>query len=183
MGLRDPSDPLGRRARPDDRGPGGADLPDHELRLGDTQRAANLFALAEIGNVYTRIMNPTQAVLEAWLNSLEGGCTTAVGLPGTLAVGSGQAAATLAVLNLGGAGTHIVSSSSLYGGTYNLFHYTFPKLGVDVTSSTTPTTSARGGPPPRRTRWRSSARRSRTRRTTSSTSRAWPASPTMPASR
>ena len=101
--------------------------------LGDTQRAANLFALAEIGNVYTRIMNPTQAVLEGRLNALEGGCTTAVGLPGTLAVGSGQAAATLAVVNLGGAGTHIVSSSSLYGGTYNLFHYTFPKLGIDVT--------------------------------------------------
>jgi len=101
--------------------------------LGDTQRAANLFALAEIGNVYTRIMNPTQAVLEGRLNALEGRCTTAVGLPGTLAVGSGQAAATLAVVNLGGAGTHIVSSSSLYGGTYNLFHYTFPKLGIDVT--------------------------------------------------
>jgi O-acetylhomoserine (thiol)-lyase len=100
--------------------------------LGDTQRAANLFALAEIGNVYTRIMNPTQAVLEGRLNALEGGCTTAVGLPGTLAVGSGQAASTLAVVNLGGAGTHIVSSSSLYGGTYNLFHYTFPKLGIDV---------------------------------------------------
>jgi O-acetylhomoserine (thiol)-lyase len=100
--------------------------------LGDTQRAANLFALAEIGNVYTRIMNPTQGVLEARLNALEGGCATAVGLPGTLAVASGQAAATLAVLNLGGAGTHIVSSSSLYGGTYNLFHYTFPKLGIDV---------------------------------------------------
>ena len=101
--------------------------------LGDTQRAANLFALAEIGNVYTRIMNPTQAVLEGRLNALEGGCTTAVGLPGTLAVGSGQAAATLAIVNLGGNGTHIVSSSSLYGGTYNLFHYTFPKLGIDVT--------------------------------------------------
>jgi O-acetylhomoserine (thiol)-lyase len=101
--------------------------------LGDTKRAADLFALAEIGNVYTRIMNPTQGVLEARVNALEGGCTTAVGLPGTLVVGSGQAAATLAVLNLGGAGTHIVSSSSLYGGTYNLFHYTFPKLGVEVT--------------------------------------------------
>jgi O-acetylhomoserine (thiol)-lyase len=101
--------------------------------LGTTQRAADLFALGEIGFIYSRIMNPTQAVLEGRLNALEGGCTTAVGLPGTLAVGSGQAAATLAILNLGGAGTHIVSSSSLYGGTYNLFHYTLPKLGVDVT--------------------------------------------------
>ena len=86
-----------------------------------------------MGNVYTRIMNPTQGVLEARLNSLEGGCTTAIGIPGTLVVGSGQAATTLAILNLGGTGTHIVSSSSLYGGTYNLFHYTFPKLGVEVT--------------------------------------------------
>src|SRR5918998_5657580 len=100
--------------------------------LGTTQRAADLFALAEIGNVYTRIMNPTQAALEARVNALEGGCTTAVGLPGTLAVSSGQAASTLAIANLGGAGTHVVSSSSLYGGTYNLFHYTLPKMGIDV---------------------------------------------------
>jgi O-acetylhomoserine (thiol)-lyase len=100
--------------------------------LGDTKRAADLFALAEIGNVYTRIMNPTQAVLEGRINSLEGGCTTAVGLPGTLAVGSGQAASTLAILNIAEAGSHVVSSSSLYGGTYNLFHYTLPKLGIEV---------------------------------------------------
>jgi O-acetylhomoserine (thiol)-lyase len=100
--------------------------------LGTTQRAADLFALAEIGNVYTRIMNPTQGVLEARLNALEGGVTTAVGLPGTLAVSSGQAAATLAITNLAEAGSHIVSSSSLYGGTYNLFHYTLPKLGIEV---------------------------------------------------
>ena len=98
----------------------------------DTTHAANLFALAEVGNVYTRIMNPTQGVLEGRLNSLEGGVTTAIGLPGTLALGSGQAAATLAIVNLGGAGTHIVSSGSLYGGTYNLFHYTLPKLGIEV---------------------------------------------------
>ncbi len=102
------------------------------IQFRDTTHAANLFALAEVGNVYTRIMNPTQGVLEGRLNSLEGGCTTAIGIPGTLAVGSGQAATTLAILNLGGTGTHIVSSSSLYGGTYNLFHYTLPKLGVDV---------------------------------------------------
>jgi O-acetylhomoserine (thiol)-lyase len=101
--------------------------------LGDTKRAADLFALAEIGNVYTRIMNPTQAVLEARINSLEGGCTTAVGLPGALAVGSGQAAATLAILNIAEAGSHVVSSSSLYGGTYNLLHYTLPKMGIEVT--------------------------------------------------
>ncbi len=99
----------------------------------DTEHAANLFALAEVGNVYTRIMNPTQAALEARLNSLEGGCTTAIGIPGTLAVASGQAAETLAILTLAQAGSHIVSSSSLYGGTYNLFHYTLPKLGIDVT--------------------------------------------------
>src|SRR3954462_10638078 len=101
--------------------------------LGDTQRAANLFALAEIGNVYTRIMNPTQAVLEGRLNALEGGCITAIGLPGTLAVGSGQAASTLAILTLAEAGDHVLASPSLYGGTYNLLHYTFPKMGIEVT--------------------------------------------------
>jgi len=99
----------------------------------DTEHAANLFALAEVGNVYTRIMNPTQAALEARVNSLEGGVTTAIGLPGTLVVGSGQAAQALGILTLAEAGDHIVSSSSLYGGTYNLFHYTLPKLGIDVT--------------------------------------------------
>jgi O-acetylhomoserine (thiol)-lyase len=98
----------------------------------DTDHAANLFALAEVGNVYTRIMNPTQAALEARLNALEGGCTTAIGIPGTLAVGSGQAAETLSILNLAESGDHVVSSSSLYGGTYNLFHYTLPKLGIEV---------------------------------------------------
>ena len=78
-------------------------------------------------------MNPTQGVLEARINSLEGGVTTAVGLPGTLVVGSGQAAEMLAILTLAEAGDHIVSSPSLYGGTYNLFHYTLPKLGIEVT--------------------------------------------------
>src|SRR6186713_318693 len=96
------------------------------FQFRDTEHAANLFALAEVGNVYTRIMNPTQAALEARLNALEGGVTTAIGIPGTLAVGSGQAAATLALLNVAEAGSHVVSSSSLYGGTYNLFHYTLP---------------------------------------------------------
>jgi O-acetylhomoserine (thiol)-lyase len=91
----------------------------------DTDHAAALFALGEPGNIYTRIMNPTQAVLEERLASLEGGT-------GALAVASGQAAETLAILNIAEAGSHIVSSSSLYGGTYNLFHYTLPKLGIEV---------------------------------------------------
>ena len=99
----------------------------------DSEHAANLFGLAEIGNIYTRIMNPTQGVVEARLAALEGATATAVGLPGALAVASGQAAETLAVLNLAEAGSHIVASASLYGGTYNLFHYTFPKIGIDVT--------------------------------------------------
>ncbi len=98
----------------------------------DSQHAANLFALAEIGNIYTRIMNPTQGVLEARLASLEGATTTAVGLPGALAVSSGQSAELLAILTLAEAGSHIVSSPSLYGGTYNLFHYTLPKMGIEV---------------------------------------------------
>ena len=99
----------------------------------DAQHAQNLFALAEIGNIYTRIMNPTQGVLEARLSSLEGGITTAVGLPGALAVSSGQSAELLAILTLAEAGSHIVASPSLYGGTYNLFHYTLPKMGIEVT--------------------------------------------------
>ena len=99
----------------------------------DSAHAANLFALAEIGNIYTRIMNPTQGVLEARLSSLEGGITTAVGLPGALAVASGQSAETLAILTLAEVGCHIVASPSLYGGTYNLLHYTLPKMGIEVT--------------------------------------------------
>jgi O-acetylhomoserine (thiol)-lyase len=99
----------------------------------DSQHASNLFALAEIGNIYTRIMNPTQAVLEARLSSLEGGTATAVGLPGALVVASGQSAETLAILTLAEAGSHIVASPSLYGGTYNLLHYTLPKMGIEVT--------------------------------------------------
>jgi O-acetylhomoserine (thiol)-lyase len=91
----------------------------------DTEHAANLFGLAEPGNIYTRIMNPTQDVFEQRIASLEGGV-------GALAVASGQAATVLAVLNLAEAGDHVVSSSVLYGGTYQLFHYTLPKLGVEV---------------------------------------------------
>jgi O-acetylhomoserine (thiol)-lyase len=98
----------------------------------DTEHAANLFGLAEVGNIYTRIMNPTQGALEARLSALEGGCTTAIGIPGALAVASGQAASTLAILTLAESGDHVVASSSLYGGTYNLLHYTMPKMGIEV---------------------------------------------------
>jgi O-acetylhomoserine (thiol)-lyase len=91
----------------------------------DTEHAAALFGLAEAGNIYTRIMNPTTAVIEERIADLEGGV-------GALAVSSGQAAETLAILNLAEAGDQIVASPSLYGGTYNLFHYTLPKLGITV---------------------------------------------------
>jgi O-acetylhomoserine (thiol)-lyase len=91
----------------------------------DAAHAARLFGLQEFGNIYTRIMNPTSDVFEQRIAALEGGV-------GALALASGQAAETLAILNLANAGDNIVSSSSLYGGTYNLFHYTLPKLGVTV---------------------------------------------------
>ncbi|MEY4307201.1 MAG: hypothetical protein RJA95_569 [Verrucomicrobiota bacterium] len=91
----------------------------------DSEHAANLFGLKELGNIYTRIMNPTTDVLEQRLAALEGGS-------GALAHSSGQAAITAAILNVAGAGDHIVSVSQLYGGTYNLFHYTLPKLGIQV---------------------------------------------------
>ena len=99
----------------------------------DSEHAANLFALSEVGNIYTRIMNPTQMVLEARLEALEKGTKTAIGIPGALATSSGQAAETLAILNLAESGDHLVASSSLYGGTYNLLHYTLKKLGIDTT--------------------------------------------------
>ena len=92
----------------------------------DTEHAANLFGLAELGNIYTRLMNPTQDAVEQRLASLEGGVAA-------LLVASGSAATTYAVLNLAEAGDHIVSSPSLYGGTYNLFHHTLKKFGVEVT--------------------------------------------------
>ena len=98
-----------------------------------SEHAQKLFGLAEIGNIYTRIMNPTQHVLEERVSALEGGIRTAVGLPGALAVSSGQAAETLAILNLAESGDHIVASPSLYGGTYNLLHYTLPKMGIGTT--------------------------------------------------
>ncbi|MCA9995081.1 MAG: aminotransferase class I/II-fold pyridoxal phosphate-dependent enzyme [Anaerolineales bacterium] len=92
----------------------------------DTTHAANLFALQEMGNIYTRIMNPTTDVLEQRIASLEGGV-------GALAASSGHAAQTMAILTLCGAGDHIISSSRLYGGTYNQFNYTFPRIGIEVT--------------------------------------------------
>ena len=92
----------------------------------DTKHAADLFSLAELGNIYTRIMNPTQDAVEQRIASLEGGVAA-------LLVSSGSAATTYAVLNVAEAGDHIVSSPSLYGGTYNLFHYTLPKFGIEVT--------------------------------------------------
>ncbi|TVR49583.1 MAG: O-acetylhomoserine aminocarboxypropyltransferase/cysteine synthase [Puniceicoccaceae bacterium] len=91
----------------------------------DTQHAADLFALKELGNIYTRIMNPTTDVLEQRMAALEGGS-------GALAHSSGQAAETMGIFNLCNAGDHIVSVAQLYGGTYNLFHYTLPKLGITV---------------------------------------------------
>ncbi len=92
----------------------------------NTEHAANLFGLREFGNIYTRIMNPTSDVVEQRIAALEGGV-------GALVTSSGQAAETLALLTLAKSGDHIVSSSSLYGGTYNLFHYTFPRLGIETT--------------------------------------------------
>jgi O-acetylhomoserine (thiol)-lyase len=92
----------------------------------DTDHAARLFALEESGNIYTRIMNPTSDVFEQRVADLEGGV-------GALAASSGHAAQTMAILTLCGAGDHIVSASTLYGGTYNQFVYTFPRLGIEVT--------------------------------------------------
>ena len=92
----------------------------------DTDHAANLFALKEFGNIYTRLMNPTTDVLEKRLAAMEGGV-------GGLAFSSGQSAIYVSIFNICGAGGHIVSSNSLYGGTVTLFSQTFPKLGIDVT--------------------------------------------------
>jgi O-acetylhomoserine (thiol)-lyase len=92
----------------------------------NTEHAAHLFALKEFGNIYPRIMNPTSDVLEQRIADLEGGV-------GALAASSGHGAQTMAILTLCSAGDHIVSSSRLYGGTYNQFNYTFPRLGIEVT--------------------------------------------------
>src|ERR1700684_2625128 len=91
----------------------------------DADHAGRLFALKEFGNIYTRIMNPTTDVLEKRVAALEGGAAG-------LATASGQAAETLTITTLARAGEEIVSTTSLYGGTYNLFHYTLPKLGINV---------------------------------------------------
>ncbi len=90
-----------------------------------TEHAANLFGLKEFGNIYTRLMNPTTDVLEKRIAALDGGV-------GALAAASGQSAITLGLLNIAQAGDEIISADNLYGGTYNLFHYTFPRLGVKV---------------------------------------------------
>jgi O-acetylhomoserine (thiol)-lyase len=91
----------------------------------DTEHAANLFGLKEFGNIYTRMMNPTTDVFEKRMALLDGGV-------GALAVASGQSAITLALLNIAQAGDEIVSADNLYGGTYNLLHYTFSRLGITV---------------------------------------------------
>jgi len=93
--------------------------------FNDSDHAARLFGLQEFGNIYTRIMNPTTDVFEQRVAALEGGVAA-------LAVASGQSAITLAILTLAHAGDEIISATSLYGGTYNLFHYTFPQLGITV---------------------------------------------------
>src|SRR3954470_22182870 len=89
----------------------------------DAAHAARLFGLQEFGNIYTRIMNPTTGVFEERIAAIEGGV-------GALGLASGHAGETLTILNLAGAGDNIVSSSSLFGGTYNLFAYTLPKIGI-----------------------------------------------------
>ena len=94
--------------------------------FNSSEHARNLFGLAEFGNIYTRIMNPTQDVAEKRIAALEGGTAA-------LLLASGQAAETFAILNIAQAGDHIVASSTLYGGTYNLFKYTLPKLGIETT--------------------------------------------------
>ncbi len=91
----------------------------------DTDHAANLFSLKELGHIYTRLNNPTNDVLEGRIASMDGGVAA-------LAHSSGQAAITDAILNICGAGDHMISVNQLYGGTYNLFHYTLPKLGIEV---------------------------------------------------
>jgi len=125
MGIRNSSDSRRDLARSDHWREGRPIYQTTSYVFRDTAHAAALFGLQELGNIYTRIMNPTQAAFEDRVASLEGGVAA-------LAVASGQAAETIALLNLAENGGHIVSSASLYGGTYNLFHYTLPKLGIEV---------------------------------------------------
>ncbi|MBD2762676.1 bifunctional o-acetylhomoserine/o-acetylserine sulfhydrylase [Kocuria sp. cx-116] len=108
---------------------GSRALPIHQTTsyvFPDAETAAKRFALAELGPIYTRLTNPTTEVVENRVASLEGGV-------GALMLSSGQAASTFAILNLGGAGTHVVASPSMYGGTYNLLRHTLPKMGVETT--------------------------------------------------
>ena len=129
----------------------------------DTQHAADLFALKVPGNIYTRIMNPTWAVLEKRLAALEGGI-------GALVTASGQAAVTYSVLNVTRAGENIVSASQLYGGTYNLFAHTLPQYGIEVRWADADDPGRSPGWPTRRP-GSCSARRSATRGSTCSTCR------------
>lgn len=108
---------------------GSINLPIYQTtayQFRDTEHAANLFGIAEAGNVYTRINNPTQSAVEQRLAALEGGVAS-------LLVASGMAATAMAVMNVAEAGDHVVASPNVYGGTYNLFNYTLPKFGVEVT--------------------------------------------------
>ena len=108
---------------------GSINLPIYQTtayQFRDTQHAANLFGISEAGNVYTRINNPTQDVVEKRLAALEGGVAA-------LLVASGMAATAFAIMNVAQAGDHVVASPNVYGGTYNLFNYTLPKYGIDVT--------------------------------------------------
>ncbi|MES1176908.1 MAG: O-acetylhomoserine aminocarboxypropyltransferase/cysteine synthase [Myxococcales bacterium] len=107
---------------------GSRAVPIHQTtsyQFKSSEHAANLFALKEFGNIYTRLMNPTTDVFERRIAELDGGV-------GALAVASGQSAITLSLLNIARAGDEIVAADNLYGGTYNLFHYTFPRLGIKV---------------------------------------------------
>jgi O-acetylhomoserine (thiol)-lyase len=107
---------------------GSRAVPIHQttsFQFKDTEHASNLFALKEFGNIYTRLMNPTTDVFEKRMTALDGGV-------GALAVASGQAATTIALLNIAQAGDEIVSADNLYGGTYNLFRHTFARLGIKV---------------------------------------------------
>lgn len=108
---------------------GSRNLPIYQTtayQFRDTQHAANLFGIAEAGNVYTRINNPTQDAVEQRVAALEGGVAS-------LLVASGMAATAMAIMNVAEAGDHIVASPNVYGGTYNLFNYTLPKFGIEVT--------------------------------------------------
>ena len=139
------------------------------------QHGADLFDLKVAGNIYTRIMNPTQAVLEERIAALEGGIAA-------LALASGQAAITYAIQTITEAGDNIVSSATLYGGTYNLFAHTFPQLGLQARFADPARPETFEAQIDDRTR-RSSARRSATRSATSPTSRRWPTSRTAAACR